>query len=521
MQSIIKAILIISLLLTTNLYSQDIYKDINNSSGFNAVHSTGGILGINQFGTGQAFIDVNNDGFQDIVVSNQVGANKLFVNQGNETFLELVKFQSIALTDSFCKGVSVADYNNDGWDDIYFSCMGADHLFKNINGNELVDVTTAVGIDNPYNTQASAWADFNNDGWLDVYLINYDVGTDESVGGVSGDPVADAFYLSNGDGTFTNIITDFDTSQTNKPNLAVTFFDYDNDGDQDLYVVSDKLMANVLWRNDGVATANCGSNWCFTDVSSLTNSNSLVFGMGIAIGDIDNDGDYDLYFSSIGEQKLLLNQISQGNEVFVDVSDGSALNLASIGWGTMFLDYNNDSWLDAYIATHNDEQELSDTLFKNNQDGTFENLNLTCGVTNALSSEGVANGDINNDGKLDIVLANRNVNYQLFKNESINTNDWIRIKLVGGNNINRNAIGSKVIVNTSNGLSQMRTVTSGSSRGAGNELILHFGLATATITSMQVFWSDGSVQNISPPANNQSITINYTDFNLIYANGFE
>ena len=513
-------IILVSLLLMTSVHGQDIYSDITESANFNAVHSDGGVLTLGNIGTGQAFIDINKDGLLDIVVSNQVGPNKLFVNQGDESFVELDQFQNIGVPESLCKGVSVADYNNDGWDDIYFSCMGQDYLFKNINGNSLLDVTAQAGIDNPYNAQASAWADINSDGWLDIYVINYDVGT-EIQGSISGDPVADMFYLSNGDGTFTNIIADLAASQTMKPNLAVTFFDYDNDGDLDLYVLSDKLRENVLWRNEGVAHEDCGLHWCFQDVSEVSNTNIPVFGMGIAVGDVDNDGDYDLYFSSVLEQKILINQVSQGQEVFLDVSAESALNIAAVGWGTLFFDYNNDAWLDAYVATHNDTIELSDSLFLNNQDGSFTNVTATCGATNTLSSEGVAHGDINNDGKMDIVLANRNVNYQLFKNDSLNTNNWIKIKLIGANDINKNAIGSKVIIKTDDGISQIRTVTSGSSRGAGNEITLHFGLGSSNISSIQIIWSSGIIQDVSSMVVNQLIVVNYADFDVVFSAGFE
>lgn len=160
------------LFFTIESYSQDIFTNITASANFNASHNNGGSLGVSNFGTGQAFIDINNDGKLDIIVSNQVDSNKLFVNQGNEQFIELPEFENIALTGGLCKGVSVADYNNDGWDDIYFSCMGEDHLLKNINGLSLLDVTSEVGIDNTYNSQASAWADINNDGWLDLYELN-------------------------------------------------------------------------------------------------------------------------------------------------------------------------------------------------------------------------------------------------------------------------------------------------------------------------------------------------------------
>lgn len=500
--------------------AQDIYADISQISNFNATHDTNGSLGISNFGTGQAFIDVNKDGNQDIVVSNQLGPNRLFINQGNETFIELSQYQDIAVANGLCKGVSVADFDNDGWDDIYFSCMGADFLFKNNNGQSFTDVTNVAGINNPYNTQSSAWADVNDDGWLDLYVINYDTGT-EVPNAVASDPALDAFYLNNKDGTFTNIITELETTQVLKPNLAVTFFDYDGDGDQDLYVVSDKLKGNVLWKNDGPASVDCGSVWCFRDVSNATNTNSLVFGMGVAVGDIDNDGDYDLYFSSISEQKLLLNQLSQGLASYTDVSMGSALNITAVGWGTLFFDYNNDAWIDAYIATQNTTFELSDSLFENNHDGSFTNITTNCGVTNILKSEGVAQGDFNNDGKIDVILANRDINYQLFKNNSLNSNHWIKFKLTGGYDLNINAIGVKVTVNTDDGVSQIRTVNSGSSRGAGNELTLHFGLGTAEIISVKIAWKKDSVETINSVIKDQINELKYTNYLELFNDSFE
>ena len=509
------------LVFTNYAYSQDIYSDISSVANFNALHDDGGVLAVSNYGTGQAFIDINKDGLLDIVVSNQQGPNQLFINQGNESFIEPIAFQNIGLGKSLCKGVSIADFDNDGWDDIYFSCMGADHLFKNINGNSLIDVTAAVGIDNPYNSQNSAWADINHDGWLDLYVINYDYGTQVNDGGKPGDLISDAFYLNNGDGTFVNIISNLVYLQTLKPSLAVTFFDYDNDGDQDLYVVVDKLRGNVLWRNDGPAVDGCGPNWCFTDVSVTTNTDTPVHGMGVATGDVDNDGDYDLYFSSFDEQKLLINQVAQGSNNFIDGSVGSALNIQAVGWGTLFFDYNNDAWIDAYVATQDTDIGNSDSLFLNNHDGSFTDVTATCGATNTLKSEGVAYGDINNDGKLDLVLANRNVNYQLFKNDSLDTNNWIKLKLVGDYDINKNAIGSKITVVTGDGVSQIRTVTSGSSRGAGNEMTLHFGLGTSSISSIKITWANGLIQNLNSVKNNQLITVNYSNFVGIYHDGFE
>ncbi len=485
--------------------------DISSSSGAGVSHTS------STYGVGQAWIDVNKDGYQDIYVSNQLGPNHLLINQGDETFIELAQYDNLKLLGQQCVGVSVADYNNDGWDDIFVNCLGGNHLFKSNQGDSFTDETASAGISDSCNSQVSTWADVNNDGWLDLYVVNYDDGDP-----IASAPIKDSFYFSNGDGTFTDISSDLNSSSLLKQGLAVTFFDYDNDGDQDLYVVEDKNQGNVLWRNDGPATAICGVYWCFTDVSAATNAGTQVNGMGIATGDIDNDGDYDLYFSSIGSQKLLINQLSQGSQTFVDVSSTSVLNVAgTAGWGTAFFDYDNDKFLDAMIATYGNTPTTSEKLFKGNGDTTFTDVTQSAGIADNLPTEGVIYGDFNKDGLLDILKANKNSSYVLYKNTVSSANNWIELDLIGGYGINNNAIGSKVTLLLDSGETLIREVTSGDARGAGNQRVLHFGLGLNTISSMSVRWSNSLEQAITTYTINSYNTLEYYNYVTVFTNGFE
>ncbi len=490
--------------------------DISESSGVNVSHSSG------TFAIGQAWIDFDNDGDLDIYVTDQNGPNHLLINQGNETFAENDQFANIQLHDQACVGVSVADFDNDGWDDIYVNCLGDNHLFKNNYGQSFTDVTTVVGVNDTNNSQVSAWADVNNDGWLDLYVVNYNDGEGSGSVSLGSGPAKDKFFLSKGDGTFTNINADLNDVNLFKPGLAVTFFDYDNDGDQDLYVVIDRFHGNVLWRNDGPATEECGTYWCFTDVSNETGTGAEVYGMGIATGDIDLDGDMDMYFSSIGEQLLLLNQLSQGSATFIDVSDQSILNVPeTAGWATAFFDYDNDSYLDAMIATYGTNDQTMEKLFKGNGDATFIDVTHDAGISDHIYTEGFAYGDMNSDGKLDVLKGNNNSGYKLYKNNTQNENNWIGFELVGYGPVNRNAIGAKVSIQTTDGKNLIRTVTSGDARGSGNQLSVHFGLGKSHLKQATIMWPSGEKQVVSELMPNMSHTFINPLGLMIFQNSFD
>jgi hypothetical protein len=247
-----------------------------------------------------------------------------------------------------------------------------------------------------------------------------------------------------------------------------------------------------------------------------------IYGMGIATGDIDLDGDLDMYFTSIGEQYLLLNQLSQGSTSFVDVSVNSVLNVgATAGWGTLFFDYDNDSFLDAMIATYGTTIETAEKLFKGNGDSSFVDVTANSGLSDLVFTEGIAFGDMNNDGLLDVLKGNRNSGYKLYKNTLVNDNNWIELKLVGYGVVNRNAIGSRVEVLTSDGKTLIQEVISGNARGAGNQRALHFGLGSATVSSVTIKWADGTADSFNNlQVNSPHILINAIGLH-IFSNSFE
>lgn len=498
------------------VYAVPYFIDISESSGVNVSHSS------DTFAIGQAWIDFDNDDDLDIYVTDQNGPNHLLINQGDETFVEDGKFANVQLHNQACVGVSVADYDNDGWDDIYVNCLGDNHLFKNNYGRSFTDVTSVAGVNDANNSQVSAWADVNNDGWLDLYVVNYNDGQASNDVPFGSGPAKDKFFLSNGNGTFININSDLSDINLFKPGLAVTFFDYDNDGDQDLYVVIDRFHGNVLWRNDGPATDQCGTYWCFTDVSVETGSAAEVYGMGIATGDIDLDGDMDMYFSSIGEQLLLLNQLSQGSATFVDVSDQSVLNVPeTAGWATVFFDYDNDSYLDAMIATYGTDDQTMEKLFKGNGDGSFIDVTNDAGLSDHIYTEGIAYGDMNADGKLDLLKGNNNSGYKLYKNNISNENNWVIFNLNGYGGVNRNAIGTKVLLQTTDGKTLVRSVTSGDARGSGNQLAVHFGLGKSQINQVTLIWPSGEQQVVNGLMPNMTYSFINPQGVMIFENGFD
>lgn len=468
------------------------------------------------YGIGQAFIDFDNDSDMDLLMTNHEGNNYLFVNNGSGTYSLSSDYTELELADVITRGVTVADFDNDGWDDIFYSNEGLNRLFRNNMGTSFVDVTISAGLSVSRKSINSAWADFNADGFLDLYVINYD---DQN-----GPLAQDELYLNNGDGTFSDISNDLLFLEITKPGLAVTFFDYDNDGDQDLYVVNDKLQGNTLWKNVGAATQNCGVVWCFQDISMATGANRPVYGMGIAIGDYDLDGDYDLYFSSIDEQVLMQSQVAQGSESFLDKTIEVGLELTLdfgtvVGWATLFLDVDNDGWLDAYLATDGSDMNTSDRLYSNNGMGAFDDISVASGVSNLDKTRGAASGDFNNDGLMDILTGNWGVDFKLYENQTVNTNNWIKFNLTGAGSINRNAIGAKVKVFLDDNRVLMQSVYSGASFGAGNERTLHFGLGQANIDRVEVSWPNHITYGLTAYSINQFNSITFED--LIYANSFE
>ncbi len=490
------------------LGSSSWFEDVSDAVGVNVNHHATYLI------TGQAFADIDRDGWVDIILTSNDGQNTILMNQQGVEF-EVAPFsQDIVMPGHQSGGLAVADYDNDGWPDIYLAGNGSNHLFRNNHGQGFSDVTELTGTGHNGRDESAAWADFNNDGWLDLIVVGFPVvGHPDLFAPVN----LDALFFANGDGAFTNMSSMLDSNITRGPGFTVGIFDYDHDGDQDIYVVNDKLWGNSMWRNDG---AGCGG-WCFVDVADTTNTRRPVYGMGIAVADYDNDLDDDLLFSSIGEQVLLASQWSQGQSEYLEVSNLAGISVNAIGWATLFFDMDNDSWQDAFIATYNDSEDDSDRVYKNQQDGTFLDISAVSGASHPSPSIGAAYGDYNRDGKLDLLVGDHGNGFRLLKNVSSDNNHWLSLKLDGGHSVNRDAIGTKLRVTRADETSTLYHMFSGDAIGSGSEGLIHIGLGSNISADVHIEWTDGTEQMLIGLQPDQRHLIVHPDSELISTLGFE
>ena len=283
-----------------------IFRDVSAEAGITAAHRgvwdpDEGLQGY--LAIGQAWGDYDRDGWVDLYVTGNLDPNLLYRNNGDGTFSVSPYSMQLSLPGVPSGGATWADYDNDGWLDLYVVNFGANTLFRNDGGAGFSDVTAATGVGDTGKGTSAAWGDYDDDGWLDVYLTNWSCFPEcESVDFKA---QQDRLYHNNGDGSFADATATLDYALTLGAGFAPTFLDYDGDGDLDLYVVNDKLqneIGNVLWRNDG---AGC-LQWCWTDVSAATGADLLINGMGVDASDYDNDGDLDLYITDMVYQMHLL-----------------------------------------------------------------------------------------------------------------------------------------------------------------------------------------------------------------------
>ena len=479
---------------------------------------TTGYLGI-----GQAWGDYDRDGWLDLYVTGNRAPNVLYHNngpdeQGDVTFTVSALSESVSLPDSITGGAVWIDYDNDGWKDLYVLAHGPNTLYHNEQGQGLRDVTELAGVGDPGKGSTATWGDYDNDGYLDLFVANWSCYPECDP--VDSTLAQDRLYHNQGPDEQGNV-TFADVSHTLRfekllgAGFTASFVDYDNDGDSDIYVVNDALMnpvGNVLWRNEGPDIHNLCGGWCWTDVSAQAGAGTVVEGMGLAVGDYDNDLDLDFYFSNMVNPSALLQ--NQGDGTFIEAAKAAQVGAgprATVGWGTSFFDYDNDGWLDLYMSTtefrnldrgtppdgmHFDHPNF---LYRNNQDGTFNNASPASWLENPQRSMGIAYADYDQDGWVDFVTGDWGRGYTLYQNQAVHGADhnWLSIRLIGSiyshGAVNRDGLGARVYLKTSAGHVQMQEVKSGSSLGAGNDTALHFGLGRATADWVTVRWPDGTV----------------------------
>lgn len=437
---------------------------------FTNVSDDGG-MNYNISGEGVCIFDYDNDGLEDVFICDRNnGSNLLFHNLGDMEFDE-VSFLAGITTTSETRLPLAADYNNDGYLDLFIGAMsGNSFLYKNNGDGTFSDVTGLSGIVTNGGLQGGAWNDVNNDGWIDLY-----------VGRLT---ESNYFFKNNGDGTFIDIASNInaDGPQSGGLIMGLGFFDYDNDGDNDLFITQDNNRGNILLRKE--------ESGIFTDISASTGVNLPVMGMGVAFGDYNRDGWQDVYTSNLYENSLLQNS-PQG--YFFDVADSAGVEdiPGSMAWGTFFFDADNDGWLDIYNNNQSGFGNVPNSFFRNLSNGTFEDMSQASGLQSFNNGIGCAYGDLDNDGDLDIIAAGHSYSdgsVLLYKNDS-QAGNWVQFSLHSeeGDPFTTDA---KVILYNQSG-TQFSQVSAGNGYCSQNTLRQHFGLGNeADIDSVVVIWPD-------------------------------
>ena len=480
-----------------------------------------------RMGGGAAFFDADNDGDLDLYITGGLEADVICLNQ-NGRFTPISAEAGLADTqEPLTLGVVTGDIDNDGFRDVFVTTPYRNLLFKNQGDGTFRNITAEAGLTEEARSSSATFADFNLDGYLDLYVVNYvrtarfTYDEDGNINGFAHECFPNHLYINNGDATFTERAAEFGVDDDGC-GLATAATDYDNDGDVDLYVANDfgaYIEPNVLYRNEGGAR--------FTDVSAASGMNAAIFGMGIAVGDYDNNGHLDYYVTNLGRNVLFQNQ---GDGTFLDVAvaagvgNGQTGGQLATGWGTVFFDYNNDGWLDLFVGNgHIPSAEFltnavldPDKLFRNNGDGTFSDVSSHVGLDNTDMARGLAAGDYDNDGDLDLLVVhiepdtdedpNQAARIKLWRNETVNENHWLKLELQGTTTA-RDAFGAHVVAYAS-GQRWLRELDGGSSFLSQNSSVLHFGLgATAQLDSVAVLWPGGTRQVVRDVAVDQTLRI--------------
>ncbi len=494
---------------------------------------------------GVALFDFDNDGRLDIYLVNSLtistandpksSRSELWRNNGDGTFRDVTEKAGVGYP-GWGMGVCAGDFDNDGWVDLYVTCLGPNRLFKNNGDGTFTDVTEKAGVGDIRWSTGAAFADYDNDGRLDLFVANYvdfkldnlpEFGKGKTCQyrgvavqcGPRGLPGAgDALYHNNGDGTFTEVSKVAGVSDPpGHYGLGVTWCDFNEDGRVDLYVANDS-RPNYLYRNNG--------NGTFTDVAFLSGTAVSEDGaeqgsMGVAIGDYDHRGRWNVFVTNFSDEYNALYR-HEKDFLFTDVSFASQTAKASfpfVGWGTKFFDYDNDGWLDllevnGHVYPQMENAKLGTTyrqrklFYKNNRNGTFSEIAAESGpaLNQPAVSRGAAFGDLDNDGDIDIVVNNLDGAPTVLRNDGGNKNNFVIIRLMGTQS-NRDAFGARVRV-TSGDLVQVDECRSGGSYISQNDVRLHFGLEKRTkVDSIEVRWPSGKTEKATEISANTFITI--------------
>jgi hypothetical protein len=496
-------------------------------------------------GSGAAFIDYDNDGWEDVFLVNgtrlggvaggQQPTNRLYHNNGNGTFTDVTTKAGLVRS-GWGQSVCVGDYDNDGNDDLFISGFGKNALYRNNGNGTFTEVAEKAGVANNRTRwgSGSAFVDYDRDGYLDLFVASYidldlktaplpetgpclykgvmvACGPPGLAGGVN------ALYHNNGNGTFTDVSERAGITKTNGTySLGVLVADFDNDDWPDIYVANDSSPAALYHNNrNGTLTDTGVESGCAFSIDGKPQA-----GMGVTAGDYDRDGWLDIFKTNFaGDTSSLYHNVGKG--VFDDVTfpAGVGVNTRWLGWGCGFVDVDNDGWLDVFLVNGHVYPEVEQlrteagyaqrkVLYRNLQNGRFADVSEQVGgaVTEPTPSRGCAFGDYDNDGRMDILINPVNAVPELLHAESANQNNWIKIRTIGTKS-NRDGIGARIKCVTADG-TQIDEVRSGGSYYSQNDLRVHFGLGkNQKVKSIEIRWPSGQFDTINDTAANQLIFV--------------
>ena len=522
-----------------------LFRDVTRTSGIHFVHNNGAFgkkFLPETMGPGVAFIDCDRDGWPDIFLVNGMdwpghvekhSTPKLYHNNHDGTFTDITHLAGLDV-EMFGMGVAVGDYDDDGYDDLFVTSYGQSHLFHNNGNHTFTDVTQKAGLVGPKEFSTSAaWVDYDKDGRLDLVVDNYVQWTPEtdlycSLDGKSKSYCTPESYKgtsvrlwhNRGNSTFEDATQKAGLGDPTSKTLGVAVLDFDNDGWPDL-LFSNDTQPNKLYRNNG--------NGTFTEkavVAGVAFSEDGVAraGMGVDAADYDHSGFPSLLITNFSNQMLSLYH-NEGKGLFVDEAPRSEIgrdSLLTLGFGCFFFDYDLDGWPDVLVANGHIDADIQHVqanvkyampphLFRNIGKGKFEEVTNSLGQAFASPrvGRGAAYADINNDGRLDLLLSTNGGPVYLFRNEAQGaaaSNRSLRIKLIGTKS-NRDGIGSTVKL-TAGSETQTQMLRSGSSYLSASELVLTFGLArNEKADTIEIRWPSGQTDRLSSVAAGATISV--------------
>ena len=522
-----------------------VYQDVTAAAGLGGWrHVMGGpdkTFIVESNGSGVALLDYDNDGWLDIYLVNGSTFDALdgkadpphaalFHNNHDGTFTDVAAKAGVT-NDRWGFAVTVGDYDNDGWPDIFVSNYGKNRLYHNNHDGTFTDVAEKAGVTLGNWSSGATWGDYDGDGKLDLFVAGY-VHFDREklpyphskvVGfadcayrgignltcgprGLEGEP--DHLFHNNGDGTFTDVSVKAGVADTNKYyGMTAVFVDIDDDGKPDLLVANDSTP-NYFYRNQG--------NGTFQDESYLSGfafnkDGHEVAGMGVAVGDYLNTGKLGIFVTDFADDSKVLYR-NEGDASLTDVSHRSGIGETSIpflSWGTDFLDFDNDGWKDIFIVSGHvfpvaDKSDWGSTyaqkvlLYRNVHDGKFEIVPAVkgTGLAAITSARGAAFGDLFNDGKIDVIISPIDGPVVLLRNVNPDHHHWVELELTGGPKSPRDAVGAVVFL-AANGMRQRENVLSSGSYISSNDKRAHFGLGDATDAgTAEIRWPSGGKETV-------------------------